>query len=402
EIPEGVEDIIYLDNAATVYPKPAEVMDRMVDIYKLYGVNPGRSGFDLCLVGGDLIQSTRVELTRFFGGEHPERLCFANNASEALNTLILGLVERGDHVVSTVLEHNSVIRPLNHLARDQGVERDFIPCGAEGRVDPDEISRHVRPNTKAVIVNHGSNVIGSVQPLAEIGRLCRERGLLFVVDTAQTAGVVPINVQSMSIDALAFTGHKSLLGPTGIGGLYVRDGVDVRITRAGGTGVRSAHPYHLEEYPYRLEVGTANVLGIVGLFLAQEYIANRGLDEIYRHEMELFARLQSGLGDIDGVTLHGTTSLDHRLPVLSFTVAGLDPADVGTLLDVDHGIATRTGLQCAPLIHEHMGTSPRGTVRMSVGPMNVPADIDAAITAVTEVAGAAMSRGAGPPGGPGR
>ncbi|MHC4303788.1 MAG: aminotransferase class V-fold PLP-dependent enzyme [Planctomycetota bacterium] len=392
EIPEGVEDIIYLDNAATVYPKPAEVMDRMVDIYKLYGVNPGRSGFDLCLVGGDLIEHTRDQLTRFFGGTSPDRLCFAYNASDALNILIHGLVGDGDHVVSTVVEHNSVIRPLNHLARDHGVERVYVPCGAEGRVDPDEIARHIKPTTKAVVVNHGSNVIGTVQPLAEIGRRCRERGVLLIVDTAQTAGVIPIDVDAMCIDALAFTGHKSLLGPTGIGGLYVGEGVDVRITRAGGTGVRSAYPHHLEDYPYRLEVGTSNVLGIVGLYLAQEYIAKRGLDAIYSHEMELFGRLQAGLAEIDGVTLHGTTSLVDRLPVLSFTVEGLDPADVGTLLDVDHGIATRTGLQCAPLIHDHMGTSPRGTVRMSVGPMNTADHIEAAITAVTDIAVSAPQR----------
>jgi cysteine desulfurase family protein len=394
EIPPGVENVIYLDNAATVYPKPPEVMDRMVELYKRYGVNPGRSGFDLCLVGGDLIYAARVELTRFFGGRSPERLCFAYNASDALNILIMGLVNEGDHVISTVVEHNSVIRPLNHLARDAGVERVFVPCGADGRVDPDEIARNVRPNTRAVIVNHGSNVIGSVQPLAEIGRICRERGLLLIVDVAQTAGVVPIDVEAMCIDALAFTGHKSLLAPTGIGGLYVRDGVDVRITRAGGTGVRSAHPYHLDEYPYRLEVGTSNVMGIVGLYLAQEYIANRGLAEIYRHEMELFTRLQEGLGAIDGLTLHGTTSLDHRLPVLSFTIEGMDTEQVGTMLDVDHSIATRTGLQCAPLIHEHMGTSPRGTVRMSVGPMNTLDDIEAAIAAVSEVADASKCKSA--------
>jgi selenocysteine lyase/cysteine desulfurase len=280
-----------------------------------------------------------------------------------------------------------VIRPLNHLARDAGVERVFVPCGADGRVDPDEIARHVKRNTRAVVVNHGSNVIGSVQPLAEIGRMCRERELLFIVDVAQTGGVIPIDVEEMCIDALAFTGHKSMLGPTGIGGLYVREGVDVRVTRAGGTGVRSAHPYHLEEYPYRLEVGTVNVLGIVGLYLAQGYIAERGLEAIYRHEMDLFARLQGGLAELDGVTLHGTTSLTHRLPVLSFTLKGMDPEETGSMLDVDHGIATRTGLQCAPLIHDHMGTSPRGTVRMSVGPMNTHADIEAAITAVADLAG---------------
>jgi selenocysteine lyase/cysteine desulfurase len=206
-----------------------------------------------------------------------------------------------------------------------------------------------------------------------------------VVDSAQTAGVVPIHVEEMGIDGLAFTGHKSLLAPTGVGGLYVREGVEIKQTRFGGTGVRSAYPYHLEEYPFRLEVGTCNVLGITALGLAQDYIARRGMDAIYRHEMELFARLQEGLADLPRVTLHGTTRLEDRLPVLSLTVDGMDPSDVGTLLDVDHGIACRTGLQCAPLIHDEMGTSPRGTVRLSVGPSNTADDVDAAVRAMESI-----------------
>lgn len=392
EIPAGIEDVIYLDNAATVYPKPPEVMDRMLDMYKRYGVNPGRSGFDLCMVGGDLIEAARRSLTQLFNGTDSDRLCFTYNASDALNILIAGMVSEGDHVVSTVLEHNSVIRPLNSMARDKVITREYVPCESDGRVDPQEIARRFRDNTRLVVINHGSNVIGTVQPLAEVGRLCHERGILMVVDTAQTAGVVPVDVQAMGIDALAFTGHKSLLAPTGIGGLYVSEGVDVRITRSGGTGVRSAYPFHLEDYPFRFEVGTANVLGIVGLYLAQEYIAEKGMDAIYRHEMALFSRLQEALTQIEGVTIHGTTELEHRLPVVSFSVEGRDAADTGALLDVDHNIATRTGLHCAPLIHEHMGTSPRGTVRMSVGPMNVDSDIDAAIEAVSEIAAAAPQR----------
>jgi selenocysteine lyase/cysteine desulfurase len=253
-------------------------------------------------------------------------------------------------------------------------------------VDPDEIARRITRATKLVAVNHGSNVIGTIQPVAEIGRACRERGVLFLVDASQTAGVVAIDVEAAAIDILAFTGHKSLLAPTGIGGLYVREGVDVRPTRFGGTGVNSVHPYHLDEYPYRLEAGTGNVLGIAGLHFAQAYIARRGRERIYQHEMELFATLQAGLAAADGVTLHGTTSLSDRLPVLSLTVAGRDPADVGTLLDVDHNIAARTGLQCAPLIHHQMGTGERGTVRLSVGPMNTASDVAAAVAAVTEIA----------------
>jgi len=382
------DPIIYLDNAATVYPKPPEILDAALDMYKRFGVNPGRSGYDLCLIGGDLIRKTREELTRLFGGTDPERLCFAHNASDALNILIQGMVDPRDHVVSTTVEHNSVIRPLNHLRRDGLITVDYVSTASDGRVDPRDIARQIRPETKLVVVNHGSNVIGTIQPLEEIGRICREREVRFVVDTAQTAGVVPIDAQRMNIDALAFTGHKSLLAPTGIGGVYVAEGVEVKHTRFGGTGVRSAYPYHLDEYPYRLEIGTPNVLGILGLHEAQRYIAEREMGKIYRHEMELFSILQGGLGEIDGVTLHGTTSLTDRLPVLSLTVENWDPSDVGVLLDGDHNIACRTGLQCAPLIHDQMGTSPRGTVRLSVGPLNTAEDVQAAIHGVRDIAAA--------------
>ncbi|MDP7114585.1 MAG: aminotransferase class V-fold PLP-dependent enzyme, partial [Myxococcota bacterium] len=231
DLPNLTDGFIYLDNASTVYPKPVEVLDGTLEIYKRCGVNPGRSGYDLCLVGGDLVQATRQELTDFFGGTDPSRLCFAYNGSEALNILIYGMVSQGDHVISTAVEHNSVIRPLNHLMRDGVAEVEYVPVDGDGRVDPGEIARRFKPNTALVVVNHGSNVIGAIQPLAEIGRICHERDALLLVDTAQTAGVVPIHVQEMGIDALAFTGHKSLLAPTGIGGLYVADGVDVNITR---------------------------------------------------------------------------------------------------------------------------------------------------------------------------
>jgi cysteine desulfurase family protein len=399
------DQTIYLDNAATVYPKPPEILDGALELFKRYGVNPGRSGYDLCLIGGDLVEKTRREMTEFFGGTDPDRLCFAYNASDALNILIQGMANPGDHVVSTTVEHNSVIRPLNHLRRDGVITVDYVPTASEGRVDPADIVKHFRPDTKLVVVNHGSNVIGTVQPVAEIGRICRERGIRFIVDTAQTAGVIPIDVQKMKIDALAFTGHKSLLAPTGIGGVYVAEGVEVKHTRAGGTGVRSAYPYHLDEYPYRLEVGTSNVLGILGLHLAQRYIAERGMDEIYRHEMELFSTLQQGVEGVDGVTVHGTKQLTDRLPVLSITVEGWDPSDVGTLLDGDYNIACRTGLQCAPLIHDQMGTSPRGTVRLSVGPMNAAADVEAAVEAIRSIAAirrtSRTSRAASPGASPG-
>jgi len=338
------------------------------------------------MVGGDMLELTRKKLTEFFGGSHPERLCFTYNASDSLNILIQGLVEEGDHVLSTSVEHNSVIRPLNHLRKEGVITVDFVSCSSSGIIDPDDIANAFRSNTTLVVVNHGSNVTGTIQPLEPIGVFCRENGASFVVDVAQTAGVVPVSVEEMHIDALAFTGHKSLLGPTGIGGLYVRKGIEVKPTRFGGTGVRSAHPFQLEEYPYRLEVGTPNVLGVAGLYIAQGYLSEKGIDSIYAHEMNLFRRLSEGVASITGIHLQGPSSLENRLPVLSLTVDGWDPADVGTFLDVEYDVACRTGLQCAPLIHERMGTSPRGTVRLSVGPMNVVEDVDVAINALEQIA----------------
>lgn len=386
ELSKELTNITYLDNAATTYPKPKKILDSMLKFYAEYGVNPGRSGYDLCLVTGEMIDNTRKELTDFFGGTNPDYLTFSYNASDSLNIIIQGLLHEGDHAISTMIEHNSVIRPLNYLQKVLNIEVDFVPVGPDWRVDPDDIARYFRNNTKLVIVNHGSNVIGTIQPIAEIGKLCRERGIYFAVDAAQTAGMIPVNVEEMCIDALAFTGHKSLLGPTGIGGIYTREGIDIRYTRAGGTGVRSAVPLHLDEFPYRLEVGTVNVIGVAGLHYAQEYLAERGIEKIYKHEMEIFARLQEGVADIDGVIVHGTTSLDHRGPVLSFNIEGKDAADIGMLLDVDFNIATRTGLHCAPLIHDQLGTSPRGAVRMSIGPMNKSEDAEAGIEAVAEIA----------------
>jgi len=386
DIQQDLSKLIYLDNAATTFPKPKEVLQQALDFFSFYGVNPGRSGYDLCVYAGEMVHNTRKELAEFFGGSNPDYLTFAYNASDALNIIIPGILREGDHAISTTIEHNSVIRPLNHLRKEKGVEVEYVSVGEDFRVDPDEIASRFRDNTRLVIVNHGSNVVGAIQPVAEIGALCRERGIYFAIDTAQTAGMIPVDVEAMNVDALAFTGHKSLLGPTGIGGVWVREGVDIRATRAGGTGVRSAHPMHLNEFPYRLEVGTCNLLGIAALLYAQEYIAGRGLDNIYKHEMELFKKLYEGISDIEGVTLYGPTTIEGRLPVLSLNVANREAADVGTLLDVEFDIATRTGLHCAPMIHQQMGTGEHGSVRMSIGPMNEMKDVEAGIHAVAEIA----------------
>lgn len=379
-------ELIYLDNGATSFPKPEEVYAYMDHFYRHFGVNPGRSGYDLCLEAGSVVDGTRKMLASLFNGADPNRLCFSHNSTDALNLIIFGMLKPGDHAISTTIEHNSVLRPLYHLSRD-GVDVDLVPFDAAGFVDPDEIRRKFRPNTRLVIVNHASNVIGTVQPVREIGRYCREAGIPFAVDASQSAGKIPIDIEKQFVDVVAFTGHKSLLGPTGTGGLYVREGIEIRLTRAGGTGVRSAVRTHLEEYPFRLEYGTHNTVGIAGLNAGVKWILARGLDSIHEYEMDLVRTLRDGLASIPGVVLYCQDDLTDHIAVLAFNVAGMDAADVGTMLDVDHDIACRTGLHCAPLVHEQLGTSKiRGAVRFGIGPFNTKEHIAKAINAVAEIA----------------
>jgi cysteine desulfurase family protein len=385
--------LIYLDNAATSFPKPEETYVFMDQFFRTHGVNPGRSGFDLCMETGQLVDDTRKALTRFFNGTDPDRLVFSYNSTDALNLALFGMVERGDHVVTTTVEHNATLRPLEHLRQYHGVEVDHVEFDAAGFVDPDEIARRFKPNTRLAVVNHGSNVIGTVQPVGEIGRRCRERGIRLVVDASQTAGKIPIDVRALNIDVLAFTGHKSLMGPTGIGGLYVQEGVDIRHSRAGGTGVRSAHRLHLDEYPWRLEYGTPNIVGIAGLYAGLQWILKTGLDQIEAHEMGLMRRLVDGLRAIPGVTLYCQERLENHIAVLAFNVDGFEAGDTGTVLDVDHNIACRTGLHCAPRVHEQLGIDKiHGAVRFGIGPFNTEAHIDAAIEGVRAIAAAQRSR----------
>jgi len=379
--------LIYLDNAATSFPKPEDTYVFMDRFYRSHGVNPGRSGYDLCMEAGQLVDDTRKLLTAFFNGTDPNRLVFSYNSTDALNLALFGMIGRGDHVVTTALEHNAVLRPLHHLSVEVGVEVEHVPFDARGFVDPDEVARRFKANTRLVAVNHASNVIGTVQPIAEIGRLCRERDIRLVVDASQTAGKLPIDVQAMNIDVLAFTGHKSLMGPTGIGGMYVREGVEIRHTRAGGTGVRSAQRSHLDEYPWRLEYGTPNVVGIAGLHAGLKWILERGLASIEAHEARLLRMLVEGLRAVPGVTLYCQDDLADHIAVMIFNIDGFEAGDTGTVLDVDHDIACRTGLHCAPRVHEQIGTDRiHGAVRLGIGPFNTDDHIAAAIRAVREIA----------------
>jgi cysteine desulfurase family protein len=379
--------LIYLDNGATSFPKPEQVYIFMDQFYRKFGVNPGRSGYDLCMETGEMVESTRKMLTRHFNGKDPNRLCFCYNSTDALNLIIFGILKQGDHAITTTLEHNSVLRPLYHLSIFTGVEVDYIPFNSQGFVDADDFPKKFKKNTRLVIVNHASNVIGTVQPIKEIGRHCRERGIPLAIDASQSAGKIPIDIEEMNVDIVAFTGHKSLLGPTGIGGLYVREGIEVRHTRAGGTGVRSAVRTHLEEYPYRLEYGTLNTLGVAGLNAGLKWIEKKGLNNIHDQEMKLTTMLRDGLREIEGVTLYCQDDLADHISVLTFNVNGLEAMNTGTILDVDYNIACRTGLHCAPLLHEQLGTDKiHGSVRFGIGPFNTEDEIQTAIRAVQETA----------------
>lgn len=379
--------MIYLDNSATSFPKPSSVYAYMDSFYRTHGVSPGRSGFDAAIETEEMVFDTRKLLTGLFNGTDPNRLTFSYNASDSLNMIIMGLCEKGDHVVTTMLEHNSVLRPLYHLTQAGVIQTTHVTFDAKGYVHPDDIRQAIKPNTKMVIVNHCSNVIGTIQPITEIGRICKAHGVLFVVDASQSAGAVPIDMQASCVDVLVFTGHKCLMGPTGIGGSFVMDHVSIRCTRFGGTGVRSAQETHLEEFPYRLECGTLNLLGVAGLKAGVEWITAQGIDNLHHQEMLLWEKLKEGLANIPGIRLYCAASRENHNPVLSLSLEGMDSGDVGTLLDVDYNIACRTGLQCAPKVHQVIGTDKlHGTVRLSIGPFNTAQDVDAAVTAMAEIA----------------
>ena len=381
-----MDKLIFLDNGATSFPKPEEVYTFMDQFYRNFGVNPGRSGYDLCMETGELVEETRKMLTDFFNGKDPNRLCFSYNSTDALNLIIYGMLEEGDHAITTTLEHNSVLRPLYHLYKFNGVDVDYISFDEKGFVNPDDFPKKFKKNTKLVIINHASNVVGTIQPVKEIGKYCRERGIPFAIDASQSAGKIAVDIEELNVDVVAFTGHKSLLGPTGIGGLYVREGIEIRHTRAGGTGVRSAVRTHLEEYPYRLEYGTLNVMGVAGLHAGLKWIEEKGFENIHEHEMKLTAMLRDGLKDVEGVSVYCQDDLTDHISIFLFNADGFEALDTATILDVDYNIAARSGLHCAPFVHEQLGTDKiKGAVRFGIGPFNTEEQIRIAINAVKEI-----------------
>lgn len=376
--------LIYLDNAATSFPKPKQVSDAVERTIRENPANPGRGGHQLSLDAGRLVMECREAVARFFNIQDAAQIAFTSNATEAINMGLFGLLSPGDKVVTTSMEHNAVVRPLRALSA-RGVDVVRVAADNLGFVDPDTIKEACIPGTRLLVMNHCSNVTGTLQSIEEIGPWCREQGIVFMVDAAQSAGIFPIDVEVMAIDLLAVPGHKSLLGPPGTGFLYVNPELELCPLLYGGTGNFSQSEHQPEEMPERLESGTLNTVGLAGLHAGITFLETVGLERIRDREHEFLDELISGLSSIDAVTMYGPLSTDRHGGALSFNIKNLDPSMVGFRLDREYGICCRVGLHCAPAAHESIGTLPEGTIRLSPGYFNLPAEIEQTLKAIREI-----------------
>ena len=377
---------IYLDNASTTFPKAPTVATAMSDYITNRGININRGSYALAYDVEDIIYTTRQRLHPLFNGHDPAHVIFTQNVTMSLNMVIKGLLKAGDHVLVSSMEHNAVMRPLTQLL-DKGITFDTIPCDSTGSIQMDSIEPLIRPNTVALIINHASNVCGTIQPLESIGPICKAHNLQFIVDAAQTAGVIPIDVKACHIDALCFTGHKGLLGPQGIGGIILTKEMAQTLTPliAGGTGSFS----HLETMPTHMpdafESGTLNLPGIIGLNEGLAYIESQGMENIHNHELALTQAFLEGLQSIDGINIVGKQNIQDRTAVVSITIDGMDPANIAYELESTYHIMTRVGLHCAPRAHQTLGTYPEGTVRFSFGYANTHKDVESALSALHRI-----------------
>lgn len=377
---------IYLDNASTTFPKAPNVASAMADYITNCGININRGSYALAYDVEDIIYTTRQRLHTLFNGHDPSHVIFTQNVTMSLNMVIKGLLKAGDHVLVSSMEHNAVMRPLTQLL-DKDITFDTIPCDATGSIQMESIEPLIRPNTVALIINHASNVCGTIQPLKSIVPICKAHNLQFIVDAAQTAGVIPIDVKACHIDALCFTGHKGLLGPQGIGGIILTKEMAQTLTPliAGGTGSFS----HLETLPTHMpdafESGTLNLPGIIGLNEGLAYIESQGMENIHNHELALTQSFLEGLQSIDGINIVGKQNIQDRTAVVSITIDGMDPANIAYELESTYHIMTRVGLHCAPRAHQTLGTYPEGTVRFSFGYTNTHKDVESALSALHRI-----------------
>lgn len=376
--------MIYMDNAATTLQKPECVAKAVVNAMNSFG-NAGRGLNDASMGASRVVYDTREKLCRLFHGENPKQFAFTSNATESLNTAIQGLIGPGDHVITTMLEHNSVLRPL-YEREAVGVELTILRCDTYGNISYEEIEAAIRENTKAIVCTHGSNLTGNLTDIGRIGAIAKKHGILLIADASQTAGLIPIDVQEMQIDVLCFTGHKGLYGPQGTGGIYVRPGVEIKPLKRGGSGIETYNKNHPAQMPTALEAGTLNSHGIAGLNAALTYIEETGVEHICQLALERMWQFYEGVCDIPGVTVYGDFSGKERVPIVSLNIEDFDSAEVSDELLTEYGIATRAGGHCAPLMHEALGNVEQGAVRFSFSHFNTQEEVEKAISAIRELA----------------
>ncbi len=372
-----------MDNAATTMHKPECVVEAIVTAMHSMG-NAGRGAHAASLDASRTIYGTREELANFFHAESPKQIVFTSNSTESLNTAIRGTIEAGDHVITTEMEHNSVLRPLYDLA-DHGVEVTILPADETGMICYDDFEKEIRPNTKAIVCTNGSNLTGNMIDVKRVGEIAKKHGLLFIVDASQTAGVYEIDVQDMQIDILCFTGHKGLLGPQGTGGMYVRSGLSVKPLKCGGSGVDTYNTHHPKEMPTALEAGTLNGHGIAGLGAGVGYIVENGIDKLREKELDMMWKFYNGVKDIPGVKVYGDFQTKKRCPIVALNIGDYDSSEVSDELLMTYDISTRPGAHCAPLMHKALGTVEQGAVRFSFSHFNTDEEVEIAIKAIEEL-----------------
>jgi cysteine desulfurase family protein len=377
---------VYLDNSATSWPKPPAVVAAISDYLTNYGASPGRSGHEFSIKAAREVFETRELISDFFNLQNSEQVVFSANATHALNIAIKGILKKGDHVIITHMEHNSVRRPLSFLQTSESIELSIIDCDLQGNINIEQLKSSFKPNTKLVISIHGSNASGTIMPIGAIGEICKSKGVLFLVDAAQTAGFVPIDMQQQNIDILAFTGHKKLYGPPGIGGLCINTKAKIETLIHGGTGSKSEIDSHPEFYPDCLEAGTINTVGVVGLKSGIQYVLGKGIESIQTDLTRLTNLFIDGVKNIEGLTIYGPKQGELRLPLVSLNIENITSSQIATLLDKNYGIMVRAGLHCSPLAHKSIGSFPQGTVRFSFGCFTTDNHVKQAITALKEIA----------------
>lgn len=376
--------MIYLDNAATTYPKPEQVYDSIMDCMKNYCANPGRAGHKMAMRAAREIYDARENIAKLFNIDNPMNIIFTNNATDSLNLAIKGAVKEGDHIITTSMEHNSVIRPIKSLEA-RGISNTIVNCDKEGFLDVNDIKNAIKPNTKLIVTTHASNVVGTLVDIKAVGEIAKENNILYLVDASQTAGVYSIDVKDMNVDMIAAPGHKCLLGPQGTGILYIREGLSVDILKEGGTGSKSEDLFQPEIVPDRYESGTHNTPGIAGLNEGVKFILEKGIDNIRLHEEELCQYMLDKLEEVPNIKIYGTKDSKKRAAVIAINIGDMDSGEITFILDSEYDIATRSGIHCAPLAHKTLGTLEQGAVRFSLGYFNTKEEIDKAVEALKEI-----------------